>query len=141
MKSILALLLLTVLTAFGQAPRYILNAAGTTNSTITATTLSNFNYSVDMGASTKCDVLIRFYGTTNTSSNVVVTIDQSLDAVHFTNSISLTNQASTTNYVWWQTTVAVTNAARLRFVSVTNCNSGSLTNFDVYFGRKNFPIP
>lgn len=112
----------------------------TTNSWIAANTLSNYNATADVGASTRADVWMYGRLVTNNvaglTNPITAYFDRSLDGRFWTNPFTLTMYADSNNFVWATTNVWITNAAHIRHVSTTNGNSINLTNYVVKVGNK-----
>jgi hypothetical protein len=142
MKTI-ALLLLSTLSCFAQF-RYELTPVGTanpTNNTHAGLANSNYHAAVNVGGSTRADILVKFRhreaGSTDTNG-FTLTFDKSKDNSYFTNSITWHIPAAGTNLVVWETNgIDVQSYAWFRFQSGTNTATNWLTNFFVYIGRKN----
>jgi hypothetical protein len=109
---------------------------GTT--TLAANTNATYNSAADVGPGVWADVQIVYRLATNSTAtnNVVLSMDRGIDNAYWRDSLSLTSAANGTNMVSDLFTVAVTNAAYLRLVSITNANPDTLTNLSVEVGVK-----
>ena len=115
-----------------------------TNTTIQTNTLTTYNTSCAVAASTRADIRIAFKLTsattnamgTNAFQLVTFKFDKSVDGTYWTNSFEWSIRANSNSLVWDQTNVDVSTAAFLRFVSATNGNAGKVTNFSGFLGSK-----
>jgi hypothetical protein len=120
--------------------RYTLTEVGATgtNAVLSANSQSNYLSAVDVGNTTRIDLLAHFKVLgTNTTSNVVFKLDFGVDGTRYTNEFTWTVAALGTNEAWGITNLLVTNYAWARLNSVTNANPGKLTNYNFYIGKKN----
>jgi len=131
--------MLSAFTALAQLDYYrstVGPQGGTT--TLAAQTNATYNSAADVGPGVWADVQIVYRLATNSTAtnNVVLSMDRGIDNVYWRDSLSLTSAANGTNMVSDLFTVAVTNAAYLRLVSITNANPDTLTNLSVEVGVK-----
>ena len=120
--------------------RYPLVTLTTASNTVAANTLTTINSAADVGATTRADILFYYSLTTNDvaglTNPVTASFDTSIDGTKYTNAFSITLAANSNTVVWMQTNVFVTNAAWLRFTTITNGNAKPLTNYVVRIGTK-----
>jgi hypothetical protein len=138
MKYILAF----ILCAFSASAqyRYALVTLTTASNTVAANTQTTINSAADVGASSRADILFYFSLTTNNvaglTNPVTANFETSIDGSKYTNAFSITLAANSNNVVVMQTNVWVTNAAWLRFSTITNGNTKPLTNYVIKVGNK-----
>jgi hypothetical protein len=120
--------------------RYALVTLTTASNTVAANTQTTINSAADVGASSRADILFYFSLTTNNvaglTNPVTANFETSIDGSKYTNAFSITLAANSNNVVVMQTNVWVTNAAWLRFSTITNGNTKPLTNYVIKVGNK-----
>ena len=145
MKTLIAIILLIACTAHAQYRYGIYTAAGVaTNDIVNTNTLTVFNTTVDVGASSRADIQLVFrltsYDTnamSSTCSNLVTaTFDSGIDGTYFTNQFTFSVAGRSNAVALGFTNIDVSQIAWLRLVSITNANLAVVTNYSLKIGRK-----